>query len=41
MLKKQLQKIPGSNDTVYEVIYVDVIDPAEPELGKEKQQKIL
>ena len=39
MLKKAVAKNPGSNDTVYEVIYVDVIDPAEPELGKGKTAK--
>ncbi len=35
-VKKAIAKNPGSNDTVYEVIYVDVIDPAEPEVGKGK-----
>jgi len=38
-VKKAVAKNPGSNDTVYEVIYVDVIDPAEPELGKGKTAK--
>ena len=33
-IKKALAKNPGSNDTVYEVIYVDLIDPAEPTAGK-------
>jgi len=35
-VKKAVAKNPGSNSTVYEVIYVDVIDPAEPEIGKGK-----
>jgi len=35
-VKKAVAKNPGSNDTVYEVIYVDVIDPAEPDAGKGK-----
>ena len=26
-VKKAIAKNPGSNDTVYEVIYLDVIDP--------------
>jgi hypothetical protein len=33
-VKKALAKNPGSNDTVYEVIYVDLIDPSEPMTGK-------
>jgi len=33
-VRKALAKNPGSNDTVYEVIYVDLIDPAEPTAGK-------
>ena len=35
-VKKAVAKNPGSNNTVYEVIYVDVIDPAEPDAGKGK-----
>ena len=35
-VKKAIAKTPGSNSTVYEVIYVDVIDPAEPDAGKGK-----
>ncbi len=35
-IKKAVAKNPGSNNIVYEVIYVDVIDPAEPEIGKGK-----
>ena len=27
-------KTPGTNDIVYEVVYIDVIDPAEPKIGK-------
>lgn len=33
-VNKALAKNVGSNDTVYEVIYVDVIDPSEPDTGK-------
>ncbi len=33
-VKKALAKNPGSADTVYEVIYVDLIDPVEPTVGK-------
>ena len=33
-VQKALAKNPGSNDTVYEVIYVNLIDPAEPSQGK-------
>tara|TARA_B100000085_G_scaffold254326_1_gene253379 strand:- start:446 stop:4357 length:3912 start_codon:yes stop_codon:yes gene_type:complete len=33
-IKKAIAKNPGSNDTVYEVIYLDLIDPAEPTAGK-------
>ena len=35
-VKKAVAKNPGSNDSVYEVIYVDVIDPIEPDVGKGK-----
>ena len=35
-VKKAVAKNPGSNSSVYEVIYVDVIDPAEPDVGKGK-----
>ena len=35
-VKKAIAKNPGSNDTVYEVIYVEVIDPSEPQEGKTK-----
>lgn len=37
-VKKAIAKNVESNDTVYEVIYVDVIDPAEPESGKTKNK---
>lgn len=33
-VKKAIAKNPGSNETVYEVIYLDVIDPEEPTQGK-------
>ena len=33
-VKKAIARNPGSNDTVYEVIYVDLIDPIEPTSGK-------
>lgn len=33
-VKKALAKNVGSNDTVYEVIYLEVIDPAEPTTGE-------
>lgn len=33
-VKKALAKNEGSNDTVYEVIYVDLIDPEEPTQGR-------
>lgn len=33
-LKTAVAKIPGTNDVVYEVLYLDVIDPAEPRTGK-------
>ena len=35
-VKKAIAKNPGDNDSVYEVIYVDVIDPSEPDEGKGK-----
>ena len=36
-IKKAIAKNPGSNDTVYEVIYLDLIDPAEPDSRKKLQ----
>ena len=33
-VKKALAKNEGSNDTVYEVVYVEILDPAEPVSGK-------
>jgi len=33
-LKTAVAKVPGSNDIVYEVVYLDVVDPAEPSKGK-------
>ena len=37
-VRKAVAKNVGSNDTVYEVIYVELVDPAEPTAGKTKQQ---
>tara|TARA_E500000178_G_C17028505_1_gene759259 strand:+ start:612 stop:3608 length:2997 start_codon:yes stop_codon:yes gene_type:complete len=36
-VKKALAKNAGSNDTVYEVIYLEVMDPAEPTTGETAQ----
>lgn len=36
--KKALAKDPGSNDVLYEVIYVEVIDPYQPEVGNTRQK---
>lgn len=36
-IKKAEAKIPGTNDVVYELIYLDVIDPAEPRQGKTRK----
>tara|TARA_B110000240_G_C13508901_1_gene457960 strand:- start:1218 stop:4565 length:3348 start_codon:yes stop_codon:yes gene_type:complete len=33
-VKTALAKTPGTNNTVYEVVYAEVIDPAEPTKGK-------
>ena len=33
-VKKAVAKNPGSNDIVYEVVYLEVFDPAEPSKGK-------
>ncbi len=33
-LKTAVAKQPGTNDIVYEVVYVDVIDPGKPETGE-------
>ena len=38
-VKKAIAKNPGSNDTVYEVIYLDVIDPSEPSEARGKTNK--
>ena len=38
-ITKAVAKNPGSNDTVYEVIYVNVIDPEEPDTGKGKTRQ--
>jgi hypothetical protein len=36
-LKTAVAKSPGSNEVIYEVVYVDLIDPAKPRSGKAKQ----
>ena len=36
-LKTAVAKNPGSNEVIYEVVYVDLIDPAKPKSGKAKQ----
>jgi hypothetical protein len=36
-LKTAVAKRPGSNEVIYEVVYVDLIDPAKPKSGKAKQ----
>ena len=36
-IKKAVAKFPGENDTVYEVIYIDVIDPANPKKGESRK----
>ena len=37
-VKKAVAKEAGSNDTVYEVVYLEVFDPAEPTKGKTAKQ---
>ena len=37
-VKKAVAKNPGSNDIVYEVIYLEVLDPAEPKKGNTAKQ---
>jgi hypothetical protein len=39
-VKKAIAKNVGSNEVVYEIIYVDVIDPSEPSSGKTAKQFI-
>jgi hypothetical protein len=36
-IKKAVAKFPGETDTVYEVIYIDVIDPANPKKGESRK----
>ena len=36
-VKKAEAKIPGTNDVVYELVYLDVVDPAEPKQGKTRK----
>tara|TARA_B100000035_G_scaffold301674_1_gene298492 strand:+ start:1614 stop:4568 length:2955 start_codon:yes stop_codon:yes gene_type:complete len=38
-IKKAIAKNPGSNDVVYEVIYLDVIDPSEPDGSRGQTNK--
>jgi hypothetical protein len=37
-VKTAIAKTPGTNDVVYEVVYVEVIDPYEPTSGKTKKK---
>jgi hypothetical protein len=37
-VKKAVAKNVGTNDTVYEVIYVELVDPSEPNVGETKEQ---
>jgi len=37
-VKTAVAKTPGTNDIVYEVVYVEVIDPAMPKKGKARKQ---
>jgi len=37
-VKTAVAKTPGTNDIVYEVVYVEVIDPAMPRSGKTRKQ---
>lgn len=36
-IKKAIAKFPGELETVYEVIYIDVIDPAQPKNGQSRK----
>ena len=36
-IKKAIAKFPGETDVVYEVIYIDVIDPAQPAKGQSRK----
>lgn len=35
-VKTAVAKLPGSNDIVYEVVYIDLVDPQEPSSGETK-----
>ena len=37
-VKKAVAKNVGTNDTVYEVIYVELVEPSEPNVGETKEQ---
>jgi hypothetical protein len=37
-VKRAVAKRPGTNDIVYELIYVEVVDPAEPESGETQKR---
>lgn len=36
-LKTAVAKKPGTNEVVYEIVYVELVDPAKPRVGKTKQ----
>lgn len=36
-IKTAIAKTPGTNNIVYEVVYIDLIDPADPKRGKTKK----
>jgi hypothetical protein len=36
-LKSAVAKVPGTNDVVYEVLYLDVVDPYDPEEGRTRK----
>lgn len=36
-IKKAVAKFPGETETVYEVVYIDVIDPANPKKGQSRR----
>jgi len=37
-VKRAVAKRPGTNEAVYELIYLEVVDPAEPALGETKER---
>ena len=40
-IKKAIAREPGTNNTIYEVIYVDVIDRAKPKSGKVQKEFVI